>query len=680
MNKKLIISLGAIAMATTVLFSAAGCGGKGSVVSNTADPERTFTYFIPKVDGIGVGGSYDSYDQNPQVMWLTKDPFTYKTATKSGDTYVQGEEVTNNVALRFESSTTGQEQNGFITNLNSGVDILDMEYAPETARTMYENGKLMDLTYWVENYMPNYLSYAEKFGMSDLIATHDENGNKQYLQLYSLQENVYWYYYGYQYRRDWILDYGKVFDTKTGEVGSQTFKEANPDWGWSTNSDGEKTWTDGILFPSWYGLQYTSDGSALGTGTLTYNQQLYDYMHGEYKEYSEARAAELEGELSHLQRDFATYQGQWPATISDWEWMLDIFQVAVNDLFPGRGYCMSLYQSGYVATGNLVSSFGGSGVEWHKNSAQDGIVLGADQSSFKVYVDTMNDWYSNGWIDKNFQTHTDLLWRTDEKNVRQGYVGLYFGMNDQLFDGMDLGIGNTQGVYTLGMPYPVNDKYGAEENKYVMPHVMYGLNHEVNSIMITTQCEKSGKDLAALFTMLDATYTEEMGAIKSWGLTDEMLSQSQEGVREIYEDLGYPHGTVEYDEEKQAYYRREDALNVTTDDQYVVSARRMYGLEGFVVGYEQTDRDNYEMYLWNFYKDTGYLTKSFFAQLNDDQYSLYMDKLGQMRNMFASDIPKFIKGEKSMADFDSWYAEVKSRLTLDNITRLLNNVYSNIYG
>jgi hypothetical protein len=358
--------------------------------------------------------------------------------------------------------------------------------------------------------------------------------------------------------------------------------------------------------------------------------------------------------------------------------MLDIFQIAVNDLFPDKGYCMNIYQSGYVATGNLVSSFGGTGAEWQRAADQSSIVLGSDSSAFKTYVNTMNTWWDNGWIDSNFQSHTDLLWRTDESNVRQGYVGLYFGMTDQLFDGMDLGLGYTKDIYTEGMPYPINDKYGSAENKYQIPQTLYAANYETDSIMVSTACEKSGKDLAALFTMLDRTFTAEMGVCKSWGLTSEMLADSQDGVKKLYSDLGYPNGTSKYDANTDSYYRNDDALDIATDDQYVLSSRRLVGLESAVLGYNQKARDQYENYLWNYFPDKGYLTKSFYAQLNNDQYSLYIDKVGQLRSTLATDIPKFIKGSKNMSDWDSWYTKLKSSLGLDNITKMLNNKWQTI--
>ena len=620
MKRKYLAAL-TFSMTAVTLVSAAACGGKGDIISNTADAERTFTYWIHTADGTGVGGVYDSYDQNPGVLYLTKDPYTYKSASGSGGSYTQGGEVTNNVALRFQAATTGQEQNSWITALGSGeVDILELDYASETVLTMYESGKLLDLTWWVENYMPNYLNFVKELGVENLV-TSTVNGERKYLQLYTFQENVYEYYYGYQYRKDWLLEYGKVF-SEDGTVGEQTFAEAHPDWGWQTDENGSKTWVDGILFPSWYGLKYTSDGSATGTGTFTFDQELYDYMHGEYASYSEQRATELEeGAFSSLERDFTTYQGQWAATLSDWEWLLDVMQAARAGLGYTQGYPMSMYQSGYISTGNLVSSFGGSGVEWQTDETSENVVFGADEPAFKTYVETMNKWYANGWIDPNFQTNDELFWRSDENTVRQGYVGLYLGMNDQLFDGMDMGTPTTEGIYVEGMPYPINDKYGTPQQQYVKPYTFYCMQPEVNSVMVTTDAEKNGKDLAAMFTLLDACYTEEFSVMKARGLSKEMLEASQDGVKELYADVGYPEGTTVYNPDpdggKGEYYMVE-GTPLTTEQEYYTTCKRMFGLEAFVALREQMGEHQVREYLWNYFTPSEYLTKSFYGQLTPD--------------------------------------------------------------
>lgn len=36
---------------------------------------------------------------------------------------------------------------------------------------MYESGKLLDLTWWVENYMPNYLNFVKELGVENLVTS-----------------------------------------------------------------------------------------------------------------------------------------------------------------------------------------------------------------------------------------------------------------------------------------------------------------------------------------------------------------------------------------------------------------------------------------------------------------------------------------------------------------------------
>ncbi len=666
MNKRIFV----LSMLPLLL---AGCGGGSTeLVPTTADPERSFSYFVSKVDGTGVGGYFSSYDVHPSALYLTKDPYTYKQAVDTGSGLHLGDEVTNNIAFHFESATTGQEQNGFITNLNSGVDILEMDYAPETAQTMYKNGKLLDVTFYVENYMPNYLAYAKKYGLENLISVELSDGARHHLQVYSFMDNLFEYWDGYMYRRDWLLNYGREFDPETGRISEQTFKEAHPDWGF----DQLGVWFDEIRFPSYYGLQYNGDGKSLGMGTLTYNEELYEYIRGEYTTYSQQRAQTLYGRLSTISRTYDTYYGQYPATISDWEWMMDICQIALSKMQATKGYPISLYQAGYIASGNLISSFGGYSAEWQKSLDGENVIFGSDKSSMKVYVDTMRQWYDNGWIDEGFQAHTDLLWRTDEATVRQGYVGMWLGMDDQLYSGMDMGAGGTKDCYVMGMPYPINDKYGDDENKFVMPTSFYCINREVNSIMISSNAKS--KDLAALFTALDRTYEDEMSVQKGWGMTEEMLAASQPGVRAIYKDLGFPNGTVYYDKDADAYYRTDEALDVLIDDQYITCGKRIFGLEGFVPAKNQVPKDNVKQYLWNYSDADSYLTHAFFTQLNDTQYALYNDKVGQLRNTMSVAIPKFIKSQTSMDTWDDWYASLKSQLLIDSITKLLDNTYQKI--
>ena len=52
MKRKYLAAL-TLSMTAVTLVSAAACGGRGDITSNTADAERTFTYWIHTADGTG---------------------------------------------------------------------------------------------------------------------------------------------------------------------------------------------------------------------------------------------------------------------------------------------------------------------------------------------------------------------------------------------------------------------------------------------------------------------------------------------------------------------------------------------------------------------------------------------------------------------------------------------------
>lgn len=675
-------------MGVTVCLGAAACS-KTDIVANTADAERTYNYWTPIVDGTGVGGDYDTYEQNPCIWYQTAKDWTYYTASGTGGDYSMGGQVTNNIALNFYAPSTGQEQNSFLTNLRSGeMDIMELSYSPDTVTEMYENGVTLDITWYVENYMPNYLAYLEENDLYELATNELDDGERHFLQLYSYTNNTVDCWQGYQYRRDWLLKFGNTFDTTvsvdgtTASINGTTFLDENPDWGYSYDEDGNKSWSDGIVFPSWYGYQYeTADnGSESGMGTLTYNAELYKYIHGYY---ADLVASEPEGEAYSVIED---YTGQWPATISDWEWMMDIFQIAIEELgYTKKGYVTSLYSTGFVNSGNLVSSFGGGGPEWYYDK-DGGISWGADGDTLETYMECVHGWYQNGWVDTEFQTHSDLFYRWDENTVWQGYVGLYNGHVTTLMDEMDTSDGDednpTYGICSYGMPFPINDKYGSSDEKYQDPYVYYGMFNEVTSVMITTYAETNGKDLAALFTWLDYTYSEESAVMKASGLTADQLAECSEAIQNLYAEYGCENGGC-YLGEDGNYYMTEEWNELDQNAQYALKCNRVVGLEEYVP-LENGDDPEYvfRLQLWALFEPDGWISDSFYNQLSASQYSKWSSALSNIRNTFAANVPSYIIASGDF-DNDGWATFIAQAMSNNNIsayTKILNNLWDDMYG
>ena len=67
------------------------------------------------------------------------------------------EENGTNVQFSFQAPITGSEADNFNTMMSTGeyTDIIDLAVASDTTPTLVNEGILMDLTDYVEEYMPN---------------------------------------------------------------------------------------------------------------------------------------------------------------------------------------------------------------------------------------------------------------------------------------------------------------------------------------------------------------------------------------------------------------------------------------------------------------------------------------------------------------------------------------------
>ena len=216
--------------------------------------------------------------------------------------------------------------------------------------------------------MPNYMDFLDANPDLKATSTNFIDGENKFIQLRIYNYQVAEQWGGYMYRRDWIIQYGKNPKDGTAFNGEYTLKNEDG----SINTDSRN---DNVVFPS---------------------------------------------------------GGSDPVTISDWEWMLDIFKTAITKQGIDDGYCMSLYYPGFNETGTLVSSFVGGSASWYKDK-ENKIQYGLTGDDFKLYLQTMNQWYKNGWIDKAFPEHaTDSFYTIDDAKVRQGKVGLWYGLKSQL--------------------------------------------------------------------------------------------------------------------------------------------------------------------------------------------------------------------------------------------------------
>lgn len=317
------------------------------------------------------------------------------------------------ISFQFDVPPAGGAQDNYTAMMTSGdFPTLMQNSVSDPAPVMYDNGYILDLTDLVKENMPNYYKLIQENTDLKSKVTFKIDGEEKILSLAAVNESAPYTFSGMVYRRDWLAKYGKNPSTKEAFTGRYT-DAADLD-----------SWTDNVVFPSYYD--------------------------------------ETKRNFYQTNVD-SEWDGSTPVYISDWEWMFEIFETAQKDLGITDSYCTSVYYPGYTWAGGLCSCFGEGSVVWYY--ASDGSVrFGGTEDSTRAYFTCMNRWYEEGWLDHSFNERTgDEFYAIDTKNVRQGKVGMWMGVEG------DLGGRISTEWFVEGCAFPINDIYGTESCKYVVP-------------------------------------------------------------------------------------------------------------------------------------------------------------------------------------------------------------------
>lgn len=565
-----------------------GCLGSATVASAAKESSTDFTFLISAAI---TEGYYDDYNDNPVAQWWQDQEW-------DADGDGEGTAIT----VDFWAPTTGAESDYVNTLIATEEypDVMAMGYASESANALYEEGMILDLTDYIDEYMPNYKAYMEAH--PEYLYTNNADGEDKYLQLYVLNEDYLddpWG--GLMYRRDWLVTYGT--NPETGEA-------FTGEW-----VDGE--WVDDVVFPS---------------------------------------------------------GGTDPVYISDWEWMFEIFAEAIEAQGMTDGYVLQIPYQGVHTTGDIVSGFNTGAV---LNYDSDGnVVFDSTSEGFRAYVECLTTWYANGWVDTAFAERSgDMFYLTDAASVYSGTVGLWYGLNSQLLDGL-AGDGSnpwTANAVVYAAATPINDVYGDESVQNVEPTVFYQDALLSTSFVITDKA--ADKDIATLLTAIDYFYSEEGSAVFTFGFSDEMLAELEgTSYYDFYVELGLENGAYQMDGDtimvEQAVL---DELSMVT------SGKRMLGMskvENIDRGYSETKTTCLEQ--WTKYTATGNLATDVTGQLSADDLSAYNVLYSDANTTIAQWLPAFITGKYDVTNDDDWnlYVSEMDALGADAVVDALNAVIS----
>lgn len=608
----------AAVLATGFTLALAGCNKEEKDTGDVSE----FSYWMAVSES---SEYYLDYNENPVMKYVTQNK-TFKNQ--------EGNDA--KVSFAIQHPPVGKEVDNLNTLISTGsyTDIVDTTYGTgDDLADMYKEGLVLDLTEYVENNMPNYKAFVDAHPEIDF--TKNVDGEEKYLDIKTVSDifDANSLFAGFSYRRDWIVKYGvnpeTLYDPMSGEPAKDNPNAGKPFSGYFSldnegnevkhdtlqeNTDGE-SWVDDVVFPS-----------------------------GNYH----------------------------PIYISDWEWMFDIFQKAIDEQAIEDGYVLSVYYPGYIANGDLVTSFGGGGSHFYLH--EDGTMhFGAAEEHFKVYMQALNTWWNNGWIDQRFSERSnDVFYRIDETSFRSGKVGFWVGASNNL----DARLYNpeaplTDGIVVFGAAQPINDIYGSEEHQLKIPYTMYSpISLAGGGLMITDKAKD--KDLTLLTGFIDYMYSDEGALLKTVGLNAE---QAEVAKDPFYEKYGLNDGAYTTEErDGQTYYKFVPELMQDVGLQSAATGNRMVGRRAnefldlqFGIAHLES-REN-----WLKYPGTGFAGYVNTRDKLDPEAAQDFNKIGTRLDAeyMAIAVPQFIKGEKN---FDEDWETFKTDLAKRNYQKPLDKM------
>ena len=618
---------------TAALAAMMAVGGVGMLAgcNNTGDAD-TFTIWMAS----SVNSTfYNDYGENPFIQYIEKKF---------------------DITLEFITPMAGKELEDFNKLIGSGSypDVMDLSFYTDSIALLYDDGygAAMDLTQYIEDYMPNY----SKFLSDNATLTQYAKIDGMYLTLNNYNPVIPNQWGGWMYRRDWIIDYGETQTKGTYSSVDEVEKALS-----SESSERTGGFIEPVADDSYEGGYAYADGIVFPDGILT--EDGYDN----------------------------------PLTLRDWEWMFEIFSQNED-----CEYCISLPNIGYHGTGELLSAFG-VGPLWNAyDDDGDGsfsqIKFGPTEDGYKRYTEKMHEWYEKGWLDPNFTSNSgDMFYALDGESINSGKVGLFYGTVGQVGNLMEQSSGGAipalEGIDVWGARHP-REGYGAADEAAGMytddPTVFYLDSQETARRWIVTDAAED-KNLEKLFTVLDWLYSEEGVITKFFGLSAEQIKEydidtslldeyglTEEGCWWWVDENG---DKCEAGTSGAKVFQNPKVKNATGDLGNAVTGSYFFGA-GFDNPAREYDQDPpvkaHAMREWAAYNNYGSLTSSFTSQFTVEEGSSYNAVQESVREFIGTTLPDIIKNGVDNVNWANFLGGLRTRKCDDN-TALLQSLYDRLH-
>lgn len=345
-----------------------------------------------------------------------------------------------------------------------------------------------------------------------------------------------------------------------------------------------------------------------------------------------------------------------PIYISDWEWMFDIFTKALAAEGIEDGYCYSVFYMGYMQTGDLYTGFGGGAPYWYIDG--DTIKYGVTEDNMRAYLQCLNTWYNNGWLDKRFDEHTnDMFFAVDTSSVFQGKVGLWQGRTSTVGPQIQAEGTFSEDAMVFGCRQPINDVYGSDAQQNKTPNFMYQYTRYNSPCVLTDKMEED--EVIAILEFVDWLMTEEGWLLGNCGLNAEQVKGYECAFTDTF---GISQGYYTAEGEGENLYVT-PVIPLSASESPATNLTRI-SLKYTVVNQVDPGVDRYVMQAydaWDCYESTAAVPEKVMSSLSTDEAQEITKIRASLDQFQQRTVPQMIKGEAyNVWDDASWSDFVKA--------------------
>lgn len=588
---------------------------------------------------------YLDYSNNPVLNYISKNvELTSDNGSKK--------HISFKFTIPASTDAATQEFRSKISNKEYD-DIMDVTMYDGSVADLYTHGIILNLTPYFEDeeLMPNLSQYLKDnpqaaSALKTPVTKEDGSIEMMYLQIPSVSDVLDddQQAFGFQYRRDWIVKYGQqpeeFYDPMT-----DTAPTKNPKAG-----------------QSFAGSYTVNNDGTLRTDAPSQNTEVPDGANGD------SWVDDVVFPSGHT----------YPKYISDWQWMFAIYEKAFTALGIKNSYMISQYYVGYNANGDLNSGFGGGGTLWYKdenNTCRFGMT--DERNGFKAYLECMNFWYKQKWLDNNFNNNSSSpFYQIDLDEIGQGLIPMWMGNANLLgariqesAKSSGTANDNNKTAVVYGAATPINDipAYDGEVatqdyDKQVTPQAAAeSLAKPADTMLRVPTCmfqneqyntggvisvTAKDKDLTLLFSFIDYLFSDEGSTLMTMGLSEEQYKKVNDSYYEQYGLTGGAYKVLE-----DGTYQYCDLLEKNSNGiRTAMTGQRLFGLRcnsKITYSYPQTYKDS--RHEWTKYKATGFIGSVINGQMTSAESEVIGNiKSSLQENYLYKNVYKFINGSWSL--------------------------------